>query len=171
MLFPDEGRNRANCGNCGEAFPPLCESQEGRYVQCLFYEPESDGVLKPVGYVCKAWDSHVSAGLAPYWCEPYTKKRRSPEEISANFTPEAVRRRMEAKENNGAFKREAAKLIRRKAASVPICNIYHALGDVPKSISEPELKVNRRLWELYLDGEIESDPAQDIIDAMAPYIH
>lgn len=82
------------CGNCGHAFPPYQVWQEGRYVQCMFYEENIDGVLKPVGYSCEAHEYSVSAGIAPYWCKPYSKERRSVEEMKEYMSVEAVRARV-----------------------------------------------------------------------------
>lgn len=84
------------CGNCGHGYPPYKVWQESRYVQCMFYNINTGGVLKPVGYSCKAHDFHVSAGVAPYWCKPYSKERKSAEEISAYFSVDVVRNRLKS---------------------------------------------------------------------------
>lgn len=92
------------CGNCGQAFPPCNPDHTGRYVYCSEWD-----TTKEAARSCKAWaDDTFSAGAAPYWCEPYTKRRLTQDEIDANQTAKAVRMRLNAMENNGTFKRKAA---------------------------------------------------------------
>ena len=73
-----------NCGTCGSAFPPFRQSDEGVRVQCMgYWDSGPDGVRKSVLYVCKKWSNpkNHSAGIAPYWCEPLTKRRFTEEEL------------------------------------------------------------------------------------------
>jgi hypothetical protein len=156
------------CGNCGRAFPPSDPALEGRYCQCLYYEPESNGVLKPSSYSCKAWtNGDFRAGIAPYWCHPYSKERKTAEEIEAYLSRDAVTQRLREMESNGTFKRRAAKHIR-KNGNGKRPNATEASSSVPSQT----LSIKRiPLWELFLQGKITEEFATHVLDAMPPYVH
>lgn len=97
----------ACCGNCGWACPPWNPDLDGRYANCAFPSYQ-DFPLKPATAFYRCWTDDASVGVVPEWCEPYTKRRLTKEEIDANLSPQAVVNRIHAQENNGTFKRKTA---------------------------------------------------------------
>jgi len=170
----------ACCGNCGWACPPYNPELDGRYVSCAFYH--QDFPIKPVTYCCRAWGSNdnVSCGVVPDWCEPYTRRRLTREEIDANLSSEAVRERLHAKERSGTFKREAALRLNRKAASKDSSFSLQERSESPdQSLPRPSQpvkpdfdKVNENIRHRLKENPEELNQLmQDLFESMPPYIH